>query len=950
MKSKLFFFIIIIAGFTSAQIVTSTPTYPTENDSIVIYFDASQSGASELLNYTGTVYAHTGVYTNKNSSSWQYVIGTWPVNSTQPALQRLGTNLYKLTIGHPRQFYSITDTSVHITTLNFVFRSSDGTKQTRPDIIYNLYTAGTYSLVLISPSVSNDYNDPARSPLFVNSTQTVNIIAKAAALGTTNLNITLFVNGTQKTQVSGDSLNYNLQASGLPTGINQVVIVGHDVTNLVDTLKFDIMINPAITNSTKPAGTELGINYYSNDQSKVTLELFAPHKSFVYLIGDFNNWEVNSNYLMNRDSVTADSVVWWINLTVSPDTEYAFQYIVDGQIRIADPFSTKILDGNNDQYINSSPAGNVVYPNLKTYPTGKTSEIVSTLQTAVPAYNWQVTNFTKPDKNNLVIYELLVRDFVSTHWYKTIEDTLNYLKNLGINAIEFMPVMEFEGNDSWGYNPSFHMALDKYYGTADAFKSLIDKAHSMGIAVILDIVLNHAYGSNPMVRLYWDSQYNRPAANNPWFNVTSPNPNYSYGYDFNHESLQTKYYVDRVTSYWIKEFHIDGYRFDFAKGFTNTPGEGTPYDSSRIAIMQRIANKIWSVDPTSILILENFVDNSEEIVESNFGFLSWGNMNYNYNQATMGFAGSDLSAGYYFNRGWPKPSLVTYMESHDEERLMYKNEQYGNSSGDYNIQDFRVGLNRVKEASAFFFLIPGPKLIWQFGELGYDYSINYNGRVGDKPIRWDYYSIPARLNLYKTMKAIIYLKENYTTFDSITTMDVTGAIKRITFADAFMKVNVLGSFDVVSNTVQGNFAQTGTWYDYFTGSPINVTSTSQSITLAPGEFHIYTTVQLPAPEADILNAISLNHNAAVNEYKLSQNYPNPFNPSTIIKYQIPAAGNVTLKIYDILGREVKTLVNKYQQSGTYEITFNAANLSSGIYFYQIRANNFVSTKKMILIK
>jgi len=959
MKSKfLFFFTFIIAGFTSAQIVTSAPTYPTENDSIVIYFDATQSGASELLNYTGTVYVHTGVTIDSagvKTITWKYVIGTWGNNSTQPALTREGPNLYKLTIGYPRQFYGVSNTLEHITALDFVFRETSGNPipQTRPDIFYNLYQAGTYSLVLDQPSVTNHYNDPLRSPLFVNNTDTVNIIAKAAALGTTNSSISLFVNGTQKSQISGDSLNYSFIAADFSTGLNQVVIVGHDVTTLTDTLRFAIMINPSIVNSPLPAGNELGINY-KTDPTQVTLALFAPHKSFVYVIGDFNNWEVNTAYLMNRDSVTADSVIWWINLNVSADTEYAFQYFVDGQIRIADPFSAKILDGNNDQYINSSPAGNIVYPNLKSYPTGKTSEIVSTLQTAVPAYSWQATNFTKPDKDKLVIYELLVRDFVSTHWYKTIEDTLNYLKNLGINAIEFMPVMEFEGNDSWGYNPSFHMALDKYYGTPDEFKSLIDKAHSMGIAVILDIVLNHAYGSNPMVRLYWDSENNRPAANNPWFNITSPNPSYSYGYDFNHESPQTKYYVDRVTSYWIKQFHIDGYRFDFAKGFTNTvpipPDDGSAYDASRIAIMQRIANQIWTVDPSSILILENFVANSEEQTESNFGFLSWGNMNYNYNQATMGFSGSDLSSGYYIYRSWPKPSLVTYMESHDEERLMYKNEQYGNSAGTYNIKDVRVGLNRIKEASAFFFLIPGPKMIWQFGELGYDYSINYNGRVGDKPIKWDYYSDPARLKLYKTMKALIYLKENYATFSDTATMAVAGTIKRITFADTTMKVNIIGSFDVYSNTVQGNFAQTGTWYDYFTGDSIDVASTTQSISLAPGEFHIYTTKKLPTPEADILLDVRSNTNTIVKEYKLSQNYPNPFNPSTIIKYQIPAGGNVTLRIYDILGREIKTLVNKYQQSGTYEITFNAVNLSSGIYFYQIRTNNFISTKKMILIK
>ena len=415
------------------------------------------------MNYTGTVYAHTGVYTSKNSSTWQYVIGTWGNNGTQPSLQRLGTNLYKLTIGYPRAFYNISDTSEHITTLNFVFRSSDGNKQTA-DIIYNLYKKGSYSLVLDQPFITNKYTDPLRSPLFINQTDTVNIIAKAAALGTASSSITLYANGAQQTQVSGDSLNYNFIASNFSASQYLITVVGHDTTTLTDTLRFAVVVKPKITDTPLPVGNQLGINY-TTDPTKVTLALFAPYKKFVYVIGDFNNWEVDSNYVMNRDSVTADSVIWWINFTVSPGTEYAFQYFVDGQIRIADPFSTKILDGNNDKYIPST-----VYPNLKSYPTGKTSEIVSTLQTGTYNYNWQDTNFVKPDKDKLVIYELLVRDFVSTHWYKTIEDTLNYLKNLGINAIEFMPVMEFEGNDSWGYNPSFHMALDKYYGTPDAFQ------------------------------------------------------------------------------------------------------------------------------------------------------------------------------------------------------------------------------------------------------------------------------------------------------------------------------------------------------------------------------------------------------------------------------------------------------------------------------------------------
>jgi len=86
------------------------------------------------------------------------------------------------------------------------------------------------------------------------------------------------------------------------------------------------------------------------------------------------------------------------------------------------------------------------------------------------------------------------------------------------------------------------------------------------------------------------------------------------------------------------------------------------------------------------------------------------------------------------------------------------------------------------------------------------------------------------------------------------------------------------------------------------------------------------------------------------KFELRQNYPNPFNPSTTMQYEIPNSGLVTIKVYDVLGREVKTLVNQYQNTGSHEANFNAGNLSSGVYFYQLRAGDFVSTKKMILVK
>jgi 1,4-alpha-glucan branching enzyme len=224
--------------------------------------------------------------------------------------------------------------------------------------------------------------------------------------------------------------------------------------------------------------------------------------------------------------------------------------------------------------------------------------------------------------------------------------------------------------------------------------------------------------------------------------VLPTHTDYSWGYDFNHQSMETQLFVDRVFQYWLTEFRIDGFRLDFTRGFTNRPGSSGAYDASRIAILKRITDRIWQTDSTAFVIIEHLVDDNNELKNlADYGLLLWGNMNYHYNEATMGYnesGKSNFSSVSYKARGWSEPALVGYMESHDEERLMYKNLLYGNSSGDYQIRDLPTALSRMKAAAAFFFTVPGPKMMWQFGELGFDYSIDYNGRLGRKPIRWDY--------------------------------------------------------------------------------------------------------------------------------------------------------------------------------------------------------------------
>jgi 1,4-alpha-glucan branching enzyme len=948
--------ILFFQGIISAQIVVTVPPYPTQNDSIIIHFDATQPGAEELLNYTGTVYAHTGV--NTNLGVWRYVKGSWGNNQTQPALTRLGANLYQLTIGYPRSFYNVTNPSENILALALVFRSADATKQTRPDIFAAIFEPGV-TIVINSPNVTNNYGNPLRSPAFAFPDDTLQIDLTVVEIGTLVSDFSLYINNMPVAQTGSNHISYEFIAAQYSNGGNEVLAVAVDTAGSTDSSRFVIFINPPVEDAQLPQGIIHGINY--ENSTTVTLALFAPYKEFVYAVGDFNDWKVDTDYYLKRHVIDNDNVVWWTTISgLIPGEEYAFQYLVDGDLRIADPYTDKVLDPWNDQYISSS-----TYPNLKPYPAGKTSEIVSILQTNQQPYQWQVNDFQKPAVTDLVIYELLLRDFVATHDYKTLEDTLSYLKTLGVNAIELMPVMEFEGNISWGYNPSFHFAVDKYYGPKNDLKKFIDKAHEMGIAVILDIVLNHVYGQSPLVRLYWDPFNNRPAPNSPWFNVVSPNPVYYWGNDFNHESQATKDYVDRVNRYWLEEYKVDGFRFDFTKGFTNTPGDGWAFDQARINILERMADKIWEYDENAYVILEHLTANSEETILAYYGMMLWGNMNGQYSEAAMGY-NSNLTDASYKSRGWNIPHLVSYMESHDEERIMYKNLQFGNSYGNYNIRNLTTALERMKLAGTFYFLIPGPKMIWQFGELGYDYSINYPCgtslcRLDPKPIRWDYKNDYRRLNLYKVFSHLINLKKEYDAFRSTDfSMFVSTYSKRININHTSMNVTIIGNFSVVATNNNPNFQSTGWWYDYFSGDSIFVTNTQENILLGPGDFNIYTSVKLPTPEPGLVN-VELIDDIIVDEFYLEQNYPNPFNPSTNIEFKIKETGFVTLKVFDLPGREVKTLVNDELTNGVYRVSWNGDNesgnkVSSGVYFYKLFVNgngstgNYSDSRKMILLK
>jgi len=930
-----------------AQVVTVTPAFFRSTDQVTLTFDATQ-GSGGLATYTGDVYIYTGVITDKsaNGDDWRYLVNSnFGAPTAAEKMTPLGNHKYSITFT-PRTFYpGLAATNEVIKQLAMVFRGTGGTPEGKGAGNSNIYVNVGLSVAFTSPSA-------ATTTVAAGSTLTVTGTATAAAT------LTLTLNGTQVAQQT-NATSLSTSVTFTQTGANTLVLTATDGTTTT-TATATVLVPPAVTTAALPAGANVnGITYLNNGTSAI-LTLTAPNKSYVYVLGDFNNWQKSSAGLMKKTAtVDSDPATgrWWVQVDgLTPGQEYAYQFLVDEQLRIADPFCEKVLDPNNDQYINT--AAYTVYPNLKAYPTGQTTGIVSVLQSNQTAYTWTTTNFQRPARTNMVIYELLVRDFTARHDYKTLTDTLGYLQRLGINTIELMPVNEFEGNESWGYNPSFYFAPDKYYGTKNDLKKLIDECHRRGMAVVLDMVLNHSFGQSPMVQLYFDGD--RPAANSPWFNQTAKHP-YNVGYDFNHESAYTKYFSKRVIQHWLQEYHIDGYRYDLAGGFSQvektTDTYDAVYDPTRVAIWKDYYDYQMSVDNTSYPILESFAANKEGKELADYGMMLWGNLHYNYKQAALGYSdGWDFNWGYYRQRDWNQPNLVTYMESHDEDRLMYENLMYGNSNGSYNIKDLATGLKRSELAAAFFFTVPGPRLMWQFGEVGYDYSINVcsdgttisnDCRLSNKPIRWDYYQQADRRHLYDTYRALIALKKQ-PVFAAPTafSQELTGQAKAIHLSNNDLSVTVLGNFGVTATTIDPKFQQTGIWYNYLTSTPMNVADANATITLQPGQYFVYTSKPITKPANSVLPVKGAQ---ALNGLKLLAS-PNPTGSTATLYYELStAAPTVTVTVQNILGATVRTVpVAGRQASGTHELVLPVANLSNGIYFVHLTAGTQQQTTRLVV--
>ncbi len=660
-----------------AQIVTTTPVTVTKNSSNIVITLHADGGNKGLMGTPSTtpIYAHTGVITNKSTSSsdWKHATD-WNTLLDKHKMTYVSANTWTLTIPDIRTFYGITDPTETVEKLCFVFHTKAG-KEAKT-------AAGGDIFVPIYPD-----NFPSAS--------------------------------TQAT---------------CPGGIPRM-------------------------------GTTL------NADGSVTFCLGAPSKSTALLVGSWNDYTLAPEQVMKYQDYNGFRYFWTTVDGISDAKDYIYYYIVDGCTYAGDPYANLVLDPWNDATI---PA--TVFPNLPAYPVKYISGLpLAVYNSSANDYDWKITDFKGVEQSDFIIYELLVRDFTGngkgsgTIAAILAEDTdgknkLDYIKGLGVNAVELLPIMEFNGNNSWGYNTNFYMAPDKAYGTPDDYRRFIDECHARGLAVILDIVFNQSDGMHPWYGMYTQT-------NTPFYNGSAPH-SYSVLNDWNQDCGMVQQQWYDAVSHWMTAYNVDGFRFDLVKGLGDNDSYGSKYDSAnntwsnvtesntdrynatRVARMKTIHEHIRSIRPDAYFINENLAGAQEENEMAADGEINWANVNESACQFAMGYSDNSSLDRFYApkddNRTWG--STVSYAESHDEQRVAYKVAQYGAAGIKGNMLNTT---RRLGSLAAQMILTPGAHMIWQFEELADDQNAKIgttnNNNTDPKAVRWTtYLNDSYRMGLYNT--------------------------------------------------------------------------------------------------------------------------------------------------------------------------------------------------------
>ncbi len=586
---------------------------------------------------------------------------------------------------------------------------------------------------------------------------------------------------------------------------------------------------------------------------------------------------------------------------------------------------------------------------------------------------------------------------------------LQHIHDMGFSIIWMMPVMTnaspINNNTGPGYNIIDFYTVAPEYGTNQDFKNFVDQAHALGLKVILDVTPNHSSRFHPWSEdahtfgvdsRYWSWYEHRMiTANTNGLGDCLDASGFNYYCGFSDQLLNLNWSdpdmrveMINVYKYWITQFGVDGYRFDVYWGPHRRYGEqfmGIPVRTALKHLKPDIL-LLGEDDGTGTGTETIYADYTGAVpggLDASYDFKLYFNQFSTFYNNTPGTAFNNLhteidNGGYYPG---PDALYMRFLESQDQDRIAYL---YSNNGALSATESFM----RTMPMASVLFTIPGLPMVWNGQEVGMGYGVSGSKETRDRSvIDWNFQGAALLTPHYQRLAfirgqfpAFTQHKRDTNGDQNVNASDSTDFVRvssssnlAYAFSRPYTNQNGLTVVNGAGNPVTTVLDLT-TANLKFSGSPDSVyandlyanvhariataTLSSFNVSLPAYGTAIYTlsttfdTVMIPQLPTSVDQTPS-----SPKEFRLWQNYPNPFNPTTILRYTIPGyrgqgTGNseVRLAVYDVLGREVAVLVNEMQGPGTYEVKFDGAKLSSGVYFCRLTAGTYSSALKMVLTK
>ncbi len=846
-----------LSGVKAEVFTTSAVPLQQSSQNVKIIFNAQESGVAGLIS-ASELYAHIGVVL-QGSSSWSHVKTGWSENTEANRFVKNSDGLWELSIGDINTYFGIATGEV-VSKIAVIARTANGSSQTKD---YFLDVADEGYAMNFSYNVDN---------LVISGPTTITFSLSATQSST----LSIKVDGQVIEQASNStsiSKSYNFSTEGKFYEVVATASNGSETLTETVTVAY-----PTASSQENYPGGVPQMGAVKQADGSVIFCIAAPNKKSVIIVPSWDNYQTLNKNVMKYQDYDGYRYFWTKISGLNNDEYYPYYYLVDGTIKVADPYAKLMLDPNSDKWMPSGIWGET----MPEYPYDIMDDtMLAVYRGDIDDYKWDdaTTNFQIPNHTSMTVYEILLRDFTGDgsdsngkHYgtFRTAQPKIQYLADLGVNVVEIMPVMEFNGNSSWGYNTNGYMALDKVYGSPTDMKNFIAECHRHGIAVVLDIVFNQSDGLHPWYQMY-------SSGSNPFYNATAPH-DYSVLNDFNQDYALVEQHWKDVIRYWMEAYKVDGFRFDLVKGLgdNSSYGSGTDsYNKSRVDRMKRLNDVIVSINPNAIHINELLGVNNEENENAKNGEMGWNNVNYGAGQYAQGTAdSSDATKNFYAsNMGKTVGGTVDYAESHDEMRIAYKIKQYGDYSVKYSsTTPKKTAIQRLGSVAAQMLVSPGAKMIWEFGEVAAD---DMQGSDTEKlraiAPKWDDFNNEARAALYENYKQLCWLRKNNSElFDGTASYSNSGFTASLTSARYIRLVNGTKEVIAVFNpNVSGSNVTLNVPVQYISNSSnqlitaaygfeptITVNNSMASISIPPHCFAVYANADVTEVEgvSDDLNA------------------------------------------------------------------------------------------------